>query len=259
MNDLVSIITPTFNSADFIEETILSVQKQTHQNWEMLITDDCSTDQTVDMIKTYTKADNRIKLFQLKENSGPAVARNNSIQKAIGRFHAFLDADDLWLPEKLELQIQIIDNNKADICHGSYVIIDEYSRSSHIKVSAIPNLSFKKLRKNNYIGNLTGIYDAYKLGKIYNPFIKKRQDWGLWLNALDKSNYNSIGIDQTIAKYRVHKNSISNNKFDLLKYNFIVYHKCLKFSYIKSLYFMVLFLFEYFFVRPKFISKIENS
>jgi hypothetical protein len=259
MNDLVSIITPTFNSADFIQETIHSVQKQTYQNWEMLITDDCSTDQTFDIIQAYAKKDQRIKLFKLAKHSGPAVARNNSIGLAKGRFIAFLDADDLWLPGKLELQIQIIDNNKADICYGSYMIIDENSRSLNIKVNAITNLSFKKLLKNNYIGNLTGIYDADKLGKIYNPCIKKRQDWGLWLIALKKSRSNSIGLDQTIAKYRVHRNSISRNKLNLLKHNFTVYHKCLNFSYIKSLFFMVLFLYEYFFVRPKFISKVEDS
>ena len=258
MNDLVSIITPTFNSADFIEETIQSVQDQTHQNWEMLITDDGSTDHTVNIIKKYAKVDHRIKCFELKENSGPAVARNYSIHKAIGRFHAFLDADDLWLPEKLELQIRVIKKSKVDVCHSSYVIINENSEYLNTKINAISSLSFNKLRKNNYIGNLTGMYDTKNLGKIYNPLVKKRQDWGLWLYALDKSNQDSVGISKTLAKYRVHSKSISSNKFNLLKYNFMVYHRCLGYNIAKSLYFMVLFLIEYFFVRTKFVSKPQK-
>jgi glycosyltransferase involved in cell wall biosynthesis len=119
MKDLVSIITPTYNSADFIEETIKSVQNQTHQNWEMLITDDCSTDQTVHIIEDIKK-NSRVKLFKLQENSGSAVARNNSIKQAEGRFHAFLDPDDIWFDYHLKDPIQAIEENQCPFVFASY-------------------------------------------------------------------------------------------------------------------------------------------
>ena len=125
MNGLVSIITPTFNSSKFIGATIESIQNQTYRDWELLITDDGSTDNTVNVINDYQKQDSRIKLFLLKVNSGAGVARNNSIKMACGKYIAFCDSDDLWLPYKLKKQIDFMNNNNLLFTYSSFDIIDE--------------------------------------------------------------------------------------------------------------------------------------
>lgn len=255
MQDLVSIITASFNVEKYIENTIKSVQRQTYTNWEMLITDDCSSDNTRQIVEKYTRQDKRIQLFYLTENLGPAAARNNSIKNAIGRYIAFLDADDIWLPKKLELQLEKIQKYKASVCFSSYSLIDEQGKDLETTINAISKLNYNKLLKNNYIGNLTGLYDAAALGKIYNPNLKKRQDWCVWLEALKRSAKPAIGIQEPLAKYRIRQNSVSSNKFNLLKYNFKVYHKFLKFNFLKSMFYLILFLWEYFFIRPKYITK----
>jgi glycosyltransferase involved in cell wall biosynthesis len=257
MKGLVSIITACYNSEEYIAEAIQSVQAQTYTNWEMLITDDRSSDNTRQIVETYVRQDKRIKLFCLENNQGPAVARNHSIKNAKGRFIAFLDADDIWMPEKLELQTEEMLKNDIAVCYSSYRHVDESGKDLNTTINAIPQLSWGKLLKNNYIGNLTGIYDASKIGKVYHPPLKKRQDWCIWLECLKRSEKPAWGLQQTLAKYRVRQNSISRNKTRLLKYNFQVYHKFLKFGYLKSLLYLLLFLKEYFLIRPKYISRNE--
>jgi glycosyltransferase involved in cell wall biosynthesis len=255
MKALVSIITPTYNAESHIAEAIKSVQAQTYTHWEMLITDDSSVDATYQRVEGYAKEDNRIKLFKLNQNSGPALARNHSIKKAKGHFIAFLDADDIWFPEKLTIQIEAMQKNEVSVCYSSYLHIDEKGESLNTSINAIPNLSYNKLLKNNYIGNLTGIYNVVNLGKIYNPELKKRQDWCLWLEALKRSKQPALGIQKPLAKYRIRQNSISRKKLQLPKYNFQVYYKYLKFNRLKSSFYLMIFLIEYFIVRPKYIHK----
>lgn len=254
MSELVSIITASYNVEQYIAETIASVQSQTYQDWEMIITDDASTDNTCKIIEEIAKKDGRIKLLKLKQNSGPAVARNQSIKKVRGRFIAFLDADDIWYPDKLALQVKLMLEQNISVSFTSYQHIDEAGKDLNYVINAIPNLSYAKLLKNNYIGNLTGMYDVSKLGKLYQPNLKKRQDWCFWLEALKRSNKPAVGIQQVLAKYRIRKGSVSRNKVQLLKYNFLVYHQYLKFSFLKSMLYLVVFLVEYFFVRPKYIN-----
>lgn len=254
MKTLVSIITPAYNAETHIEDTIKSVQQQTYQNWEMLITDDASKDNTCRIVQKFIESDPRVKLFKLDKNQGPAYSRNYSIQNAKGQFIAFLDADDLWYPEKLAIQVKAMLKNDVGVSFSSYERIDEDNKALNIVVKAIPNLTYAKLLRNNYIGNLTGMYDASRIGKIYHPELKKRQDWCLWLEALKKSNKPAIGIQEVLAKYRVRKDSVSSHKFQLVTYNFQVYHQYLKFSFLKSTAYLFLFLVEYFFVRPKYIE-----
>ena len=133
MQHLVSIITPSYNCAKYIEETIQSIQAQTYTNWELLITDDCSTDESVDIIRNYSATDSRIKLFILKENSGAGVARNNSIKEARGRFIAFCDSDDRWYPNKLECQLAFIKENGCALSYASYDVCDELGhKTGHV-------------------------------------------------------------------------------------------------------------------------------
>ncbi len=256
MKELVSIITPSYNAEIYIAQTIESVMRQSYANWEMLISDDGSTDQTAAIVEDYQKKDQRIKLFKLKQNSGVAVARNLSIKHAKGRFIAFLDADDLWYPEKLTVQVDVMLKKKLSVSFSSYRQMNENGEDIKVQVNAIEHLYFSKLLKNNYIGNLTGMYDAKRLGKIYNPDLKKRQDWCLWLEALRLSDSFAYGIQEPLAKYRVRENSISSHKIHLLKYNFQVYHKFLKYNVLKSSVYLIQFLKEYFFERPKYISNV---
>ncbi|MBC3758480.1 glycosyltransferase family 2 protein [Hyunsoonleella sp. SJ7] len=248
---LVSIITPTFNSDAYIDQTIQSVLNQSQSNWELLLIDDASTDSTVETIKNYLKKHSNIKLIQNEKNHGTAISRNKGIEHAKGDYIAFLDADDLWKPRKLEKQINFMSKNNCDICFSSYDLMDESGALLHKTVVALPELSYQKFLRCNYIGNLTGIYNTKVLGKIYTPNLRKRQDWLLWLKAVKKSKKPALGIQEPLGVYRIRKNSISSNKFNLLKYNYLVYKKGLSFSTAKSLYYLALFFFEYFFVKSK--------
>ncbi len=247
---LISVVTPVYNAALFLEESIQSVLNQTYPHWELILVDDCSTDASFEIANAYSKKDSRIKSFQLPQNQGAGVSRNFGIKEASGNFIAFLDADDLWLPEKLQIQLNFMMNNNCNICYSSYQLMTEDGSLQPKLIEALPKLTFKKLLKSNYIGNLTGIYNATALGKIYAPVIRKRQDWALWLLALKIDN-KALGMKETLAYYRIRENSISKNKTGLLKYNFAVYNKVLGYNTLKSLFMMVVFLWEHFFVKSK--------
>ncbi|WP_452225489.1 glycosyltransferase family 2 protein [Lacinutrix chionoecetis] len=251
MSALVSIITPLYNSEAFISQTIQSVLNQTYPHWELLLIDDCSTDNTLAVINNYLTKYNNIKLLENSTNQGAAVSRNKGIMEANGDFIAFLDADDLWKPAKLETQITFMQKANCDVSYSSYEQIDESGRPRHKLVQALPVLTYKKYLKSNYIGNLTGIYNAKTLGKIMSPNLRKRQDWLLWLNAIKTSKKPAQGIQESLAYYRVRENSMSSNKVELLKHNYWVYKKGLGFSTVKSLYFMLIFLWEHFVVKRK--------
>ncbi|MFD0863112.1 glycosyltransferase family 2 protein [Sungkyunkwania multivorans] len=254
---LVSVITPSYNSADFIAKTIDSVREQTHEHWEMIIVDDCSSDETVTIIKHYKNEDDRIKLIQLTKNSGAAVARNKGIEMAKGDYIAFLDADDLWKPHKLSKQVQFMQQNDIAVAYSAYEQIDEAGKPLNKTVHVLPKLSFEKLLSCNYIGNLTGIYDAKKLGKIYSPLIRKRQDWGLWLSCVEKAG-GASGISESLAYYRIREGSISSNKIKLLKHNYNFYRKACNFGTFRSSFYLMRFLFEHFFVKARLIKKNES-
>jgi glycosyltransferase involved in cell wall biosynthesis len=247
---LVSVIMPAYNSADFIAESIQSVLYQFHSNWELLIIDDASEDNTVEIIEKFASADPRIQLFQNKINQGTGISRNIGIKAAQGSFIAFLDTDDLWLPEKLETQLDFMKSHDLEMTYSSYYLINESGQELQKKIQALPILSYKKLLKSNYVGNLTGIYKVEKLGKIYSPILRKRQDWALWL-AILKRVESTKGIIEPLAKYRIRENSISNNKTALLKYNYLIYREFLKYSKLKSLVKMGVFLKEHFFIKKK--------
>ncbi|WP_395058151.1 glycosyltransferase family 2 protein, partial [Flavobacterium sp.] len=163
--ELVSIITPSFNSEKFIAGTIQSVQNQTYQNWEMIIVDDCSTDKTVSIAEYIANNDNRITVYKLDKNSGTGIARNTGLEKASGKYIAFLDADDLWKPNKLEIQINFLRNNNLPFTFSFYDCINEQGIELNKRVEAPRNLAYRQLFFCNYVGNLTGIYDANYFGK----------------------------------------------------------------------------------------------
>jgi len=247
---LVSVVMPAFNAEQFIEAAVNSVLSQTYSHWELLIIDDASQDASFRIIETLAKEDFRIKFLQNKENRGTGIARNKGIRAAQGDFIAFLDADDLWKPQKLEIQLKLMQEQEVTVCFSSYEQIDEQGNSRNELIEALPVLTYKKLLKSNYLGNLTGIYNAGKLGKIYAPKIRKRQDWAVWLEALKRGGP-AIGVAQPLAAYRVRTGSISRNKLNMLQYNFNIYHKVLKFNLLKSSWLMLIFLKEHFVVKSK--------
>ena len=209
-NDIISIITPSYGSASFISDTVKSVLHQTYKHWEMIIVDDVSPDNSNKIIEEYIKKDSRIKLIKLKKNSGPAVARNRAIEEAKGRYIAFLDADDLWLPEKLEKQIVFMNDNKLSLSYTAYDLIDEEDKSLGT-FTPPAKVSYTSMLKTNSIGCLTAIYDTKYLGKVYFPDIVKKQDFALWLKIL-KTTDKALGITEPLSVYRIRKVSVSSSK-----------------------------------------------
>ncbi len=254
---LVSIITTLYNAEKYIEETILSVQNQSYKNWEHIIIDDSSKDRSVEITDGFVSNDNRIQVIKLQKNKGAAYCINEATKIAKGTYIAFLDSDDLWDSQKLKEQIKFMDQNDCLVSYSNYLHIDESGQSLKIRILALDSLSYKKQYRNNYIGNLTGIYNSKVLGKIFAPNMRKRQDWAVWLEAIKRSNKPALGIKKDLAYYRVRKGSISAKKLSLLKYNFFFYYKHLDHSFLKSLFFFVQFLFEYFFIRTKQIKNYK--
>ena len=254
---LVSIITPLYNAASYIAKTIASVQAQTYTNWQLIIVDDLSNDNSLQIAQSLAINEHRITIIPQKTNQGAAVARNLATQKAKGTYIAFLDADDLWHPEKLEKQIAFMEAQDCAVSFTSYLHIDENGKSLNKRIKALKELSYRKQHRNNYIGNLTGVYNAAILGKINAPSIRKRQDWAVWLDAIKKSKKPALGIQEDLAYYRVHKASMSANKLHLVKHNFAFYKTFLGYNTIKASYNLVLFFWEYFVNRPKQIERIN--
>jgi len=251
-NELVSIIMPSYNSARFIGQSIESIISQTYTNWELLITDDCSTDETVSVVQGYVQQDSRIKLFCMKTNGGAGKARNESIKNANGRYIAFCDSDDRWFPEKLEKQIRHMDEHDCALCSSSYLICNEEGKVIGVNYSP-SRLTLGMMKRDNKIGCLTAIYDTQRLGhKYYMPVIRKRQDWALFLNIL-KDCQVCYCLKEPLAFYSQHsQGSISSDKTALIKYNVAVYETVFGYSKIKSwFYFFFLFLPSYTFKKLK--------
>lgn len=255
---LVSVIMPAYNSEDFIAEAIRSVIEQSYHNWELLVIDDYSVDSTREIIQELSRKDDRIRLLSNTTNKGTHHSRNKGIKEAAGDFIAFLDADDLWKPEKLYMQLKLLQKEDIAACFSSYELISENGTELGKKVEALPVLNYKKLLKANYVGNLTGIYSLKKLKKIYCPEIRKRQDWALWLRVIENGGPME-GIQESLAIYRIRKNSISTNKLEMLRYNFTIYHQVLGYGFLKSLWRMLIFLNEQFFVKSRQVKVISNE
>ncbi|MBC5838489.1 glycosyltransferase family 2 protein [Flavobacterium muglaense] len=253
---LVSILIPTFNSEQFIAGAIRSVQDQTYSNWEIILVDDCSSDATLSIVKAVALIDHRIYYTTLDNNSGTGVARNNALAAAKGRFIAFLDADDLWKPEKLQKQVDFMLSHNLPFTFSFYDLIDESGKSLHKRVEAPIPLTYNQLFFCNYIGNLTAIYDVNYFGKIPISSIRKRQDWMLWLAVLKKSR-KATAVPESLAYYRIRENSISTSKINLIQYNFAVYRQFHGFSFPIAVACMKLFLFTQLLIKPRYIKKIK--
>ena len=232
---LVSIIMPSYNSAKYVKNTVQSVLNQKYENWELLITDDCSRDNTMDLLTDLSESDDRIKVFKLAENAGPAVARDKSIQEAKGRYITFLDSDDIWNVDFLKSMLSFIKENNYSFVFASYKRFSE--RDNHyISDFIVPNkVNYKSLLKTCPISCLTALYDVEKLGKQYMPIIDKRQDYGLWLKLLKITDY-AYGYKVPLATYMIREGSVSRNKFVASKYQWKIYRKVERLNFIYSCY-----------------------
>lgn len=219
---LVSVITPTYNAETYIGQTIESVKNQKYCNWEMIIVDDCSKDNTVEIIKREAEEDKRIRLIQLSKNSGAAVARNTAIQNAKGKYIAFLDSDDLWYPDKLEKQVAFMQEKDIAFSFTSYRIINEDGTETDKIIQVPKEIDYKGLLKNTIIGCLTVMLDVSKLGLVQMPNMRTRQDTATWLSILRKG-YKAYGIQEPLAKYRKVSGSISSNKFKMARQTWRMY------------------------------------
>lgn len=233
----VSVITPSYNCEDFLEETIQSVIRQTFQDWELIIVDDHSSDSSYSIAQIFSKKDSRITAIRLPENGGAAVARNTAIERAKGRYIAFLDSDDLWKENKLEQQLQFMQDNEYEFTFTNYDIHSLLDNSIQEKKIQLKKLSYNELLNTNRIGCLTAMYDTARIGKIFMPLIRKRQDYALWLQVLKQVEYAHL-LPKSLAIYRVRHESISSNKIDLVKYNWKLFRDIEKLSIFKSAYYL---------------------
>ena len=249
MTELVSIIMPAYNSARFIRESIDSVLAQTYTEWELLIVDDCSTDNTKEVVQSYS--DERIHYFKTPHNSGSGVARNMGIEAAKGRYIAFIDGDDWWYPEKLERQIAFMQDNKYDFTCTWYEDAREDLTPYHIS-RPHDTQNLKYMRFGNEVGTPGVIFDTYRFGKVFMPNYRKAQDWGLWLRILNKVDYLHV-CPFVSFKYRHNADSATHNKWKMFKAVMTIYQEELHYSYFKAI-----IIFTFGFMPRNIKRKIER-
>lgn len=230
----VSIITPCFNSSEFLEATILSVQNQTFKDWEWIITDDHSKDHSVEVIKK--QKDSRIVLIESERNGGAGHARNLSLEKASGRYITFLDADDFWEPNFLEEMVSFMKEEHAELAYSNYARCDENLIPKLEDFKADKIVTFNNLLKTCRLSLLSSMYDSKRVGKEFFPKGSKREDHVMWLNLLKKIPEGKP-LPKTMAKYRMHSTSVSRKKKNIVIDQYLVYKDYMNFSTLKSLYY----------------------
>ncbi|KPQ13227.1 MAG: Glycosyltransferases involved in cell wall biogenesis [Algoriphagus marincola HL-49] len=237
---LVSVITPVHNSYELVEETIQSVLNQTFKDWELILIDDKSSDNGLQILKKYEKLDPRIRLLENSKNKGAALTRNRGIEAAKGRFIAFLDSDDLWEPTKLERQLEFMTSNGFPFTFTAY---RKFRDGEIVGVQDVPEkVNHKQLLKTCSIGCLTAIYDTDQLGKVYMPDISRRQDFALWLKLLKLVPF-AYGLNEPLAKYRLRSDSISGNKWKAAQYQWRVYREFEHLNVFQAAYYFVNYTF----------------
>ena len=222
---LVSVIMPSWNTGRFIAESIQSVINQTYHNWELIIVDDCSTDNTDEVVMSFS--DSRIKYLKNEKNLGAAFSRNRAMREARGEWLAFLDSDDLWRKNKLEKQISFMNSNGYTFSYHNYTRIDEDGKPLNILVSGPDVVSKRKMYHYDYIGQLSMIYSAKHFGLIQIKDIKKNNDYAIRLQLYKKKNTECHLLKEDLALYRVRKQSISHDKLaKKIKSHYDLFHTC---------------------------------
>lgn len=213
---LVSIITPVYNAGKVIERTIGSVLKQTYQNWEMILVDDCAEDNSAEIIKGIATTEPRIKYYKLEQNSGAAVARNKAIEVAEGRFLAFLDADDFWLENRLQRELDLMKEKNCAFVYAATQMIDENDQKLGDYTPVPEWTDYKHLLKRTVIATSTVLLDMNKIGDFSMPLRRSGQDYATWLMLLRRVD-KAYGINEPLVLYRISPKSLSSNKFKSIK------------------------------------------
>ena len=240
---LVSVIMPCYNMAPFVSDSIKSVIAQTYPHWELLIVDDASTDETVNIIESFAQTDSRIKLAIKKQNSGISDTRNQCIQMAKGLFLAFLDADDIWHPEKLEKQLSFMIEKNVGFTYSTYDWIDEDGKVLNKFINTIGNLDYKTYLRNTIIGCSTVMVDKTITGDIVVPKFRTSEDTATWLNILKKGLL-AYAIEESLVSYRIRRKSASSNKLKAAADLWKVYRQNEKLPFFEALYYFSCYAFN---------------
>jgi teichuronic acid biosynthesis glycosyltransferase TuaG len=238
---LVTVVMPAYNASQYIAESIRSVLSQTYSEFELIIINDASTDDTFDAARFFELENKKVFLINLTENVGVSEARNIGLKRANGRFVAFLDSDDLWYPDKLQIQIDFMCKNDVLVCYSSYDVIQDDGAYVGTRV-AKKIISYNDMLTTNHIGMLTGVYDRSVIKSIVMKNIG-HEDYLFWLETLQVS-LEAKGIRVPLAKYRLAKNSLSSNIIKSASWQWIIYRDQLNFSIATSAFYFILYLFN---------------
>ena len=253
MDSLVSIIMPSYNTGPFITESIDSVLAQTFTNWELIIVDDCSNDNTNKILATFH--DERIKYLKNKRNCGAAISRNRALREAKGKWIAFLDSDDLWYPEKLEKQLSFMEANDYAFSYTNYEEIDSEGNMTGVKVTGPPKITKRGMYNYCWPGCLTVMYNANKIGLIQIEDIKKNNDYAMWLKVCRKAD--CYLLNECLAKYRKGRaGSVSTHSIStMIGWHYKLYRQAEKQSIFKSIFNTLRNLFYGFYKKIKYVER----
>ncbi len=241
LEPLVSIITPCYNSADFVKLTINSVLAQSYTNWELIVIDDKSTDDTCKIVETYTEKYPNIKLIKLEKNGGVANARNVGLAEAKGKYIAFLDSDDIWLQEKLTKQVTYMEEQSLPMTFCAYNRIDEAGAIISRKIEVPSNVNYRQLLSHNVIIFSTSL--TLK-SVIADTKFKKvgHEDWIFWLDIFKKP-FSGFGINEPLVQYRIRQGSVSSNKLKVIGFTWKIYRESEKLGFFEAAYHFVKYAF----------------
>ncbi|MDE7268211.1 MAG: glycosyltransferase [Lachnospiraceae bacterium] len=245
---LVSIVVPVYNAQDFIGETIQYVKAQTYEHWELLLVDDCSLDNSCNIIEEMQRTDDRIKLIRQERNSGAASCRNKGVGCARGRYLCFLDADDIWEPDKLARELAFMDDGRGFVFTG-YEFADENGQGLGKIVHVPETITYREALKNTTIFTSTVMIDRTIIADNDSmmPCIES-EDTATWWNILKKYG-TGYGLDECLVRYRRSAGTLSSNKFQAIKRIWNLYRKHERLSVVKSFYCMVFWAFRAVFRR----------
>jgi len=235
-NRLVSIVVPVYQAGKYLEETILSVLSQTYKEWELLLVDDCSSDDSVRIMEKYATQYPNIRVIKQEKNKGAAAARNRGIDEMQGRFLSFLDADDIWLSQKLEKEIEYMERLGAAFVFCGYEFADEYAQGTGKIVHVPDTLHYEQALKNTTIFTTTVLFDTTRIpkGLLHMPYVKS-EDTATWWQIL-RAGYTAYGLDENLVLYRRLPSTLSSNKWEAIKRIWYLYRKVEKLPFFSSTY-----------------------
>lgn len=244
MNPLISIITPVYNAEKFIHLTVNSILSQTYKNWELWLINDCSQDNSSQIIDQFSEEDSRINVIHFEVNKGAAEARNEGLRRARGNFIAFIDSDDVWHPEKLEKQLQFMQVNQYEFTYTNIALVDEDGQILKESVEIPSSLNYHQLLKNTAIACSTVMINIERIGKFSMPLVRKGQDTATWLKLMREHHLTAYGLNEVLNYYRQVANSISSNKWGALKRTWNTYYHLEKLPLPKALYYFTLYVYN---------------